>query len=278
VLYSGTGEITMVWSAVMGTGLEQAGRMMIGVTGAWHRPVHDAEPIVAVGGDGEGIRGGRGPVVVLGGLGETDPCLKPMVRWLERLGYDVTGYTLRAGMGCSQRTVDSLERRIRILADGAGEPVRIVGHSRGGQFGRAVGVQAPDVVGQLVTLGTPFDLWGGLTPPMTAMAWGLAAAGSAGVPGLLGLACLVGGCCRDFRASLRAAWPDDVPFTSIYSRSDGAVPWRSAHDPYADNVVVRGGHVSLLCSAAAQRAVADALARVGRQAGPGIATPGVAVA
>lgn len=253
----------MVWSAVMGNGLEQAGRMAIGVIGAWHRPVHDAEPIVAVGGDGDGIPGGRGPVVLLGGLGETDPCMKPMMRWLERLGYDVTAYTLRAGMGCSQRTVDSLERRIRILADGAGEPVRVVGHSRGGQFGRAVGTQAPDVVSQLVTLGTPFDFWGGLTPPMAAMAWGLATAGSAGVPGLLRLGCLLGACCQDFRAAMRDPWPADIPFTSIYSRTDAAVPWRSSHDPQAENVVVRGGHVSLLCSASAQRAVAAALAGAG---------------
>ena len=36
----------------------------------------------------------------------------------------------------------------------------------------------------------------------------------------------------------------------------------------ADNVVVRGGHVSLLCSASAQRAVAAALARTGERPAP----------
>lgn len=249
----------MMWDSLIGASLEQAGRATMGVVGAWHRGVREAEAIALADAGGPQWSGGRGPVVLLGGLGETGPCLVPMVRWLERLGYDVTPYALRAGMGCSQRTVDSLARRVQIVADAAGEPVRIVGHSRGGQFGRAVGVQAPEAVAQLVTLGTPFDFWGGLTPPMAAMAWGLAAAGSVGVPGLLGLGCLIGACCRDFRASLRAEWPSDVPFTSIYSRTDGAVPWRSSHDPYAANVVVRGGHVSLLCSAAAQRAVASAL-------------------
>ena len=153
-----------------------------------------------------------------------------------------------------------ITRRVRELADEAGQPVRVVGHSRGGQFGRAVGVEAPEAVSHLVTIGTPFDLWG-LTPIMAATAWALGAAGSAGVPGLYGLGCLVGSCCAAFRRALRAPWPDDVPFTSIYSRSDGAVPWRSSHDPSAHNVEVSHGHVAQLTSAATQRAVGAALAR-----------------
>lgn len=253
----------MMWDSLVGAGLEQAGRTMIGLVGAWHRGVGEDEAIELADVGGRDWSGGRGPVVLLGGLGETDPCLVPMVRFLERLGYDVTPYALRAGMGCSQRTVDSLTRRVQILSDAYGEPVSIVGHSRGGQFGRAIAVQSPGSVERLVTLGTPFDLWGGLTPPMATMAWGLATAGSLGVPGLLRLGCLMGACCRDFRGSLRGSWPTEVPFTSIYSRTDGAVPWRSSHDPAAHNVVVRGGHVSLLCSAAAQRAVAAALAGQG---------------
>lgn len=245
----------MWWNSMVGLGLEHAGRVTVGLSGLWHSPVR-AAPFAA---DGSEPRG-SGPVVLLGGLGETRPCLAPMVAWLERLGYDVTAYTIQAGMGCSQRTVDSLTRRVQAIADEAGQPVRIVGHSRGGQFGRAIGNRLPESVSHLVTLGTPFDRFG-LTPPMAAVAWGLATMGSTtGIPGLLGLGCLLGTCCREFRAGLRDPWPADRSFTSIYSRTDAAVPWRSSHDAHAENVVVRGGHVSLLTSAAAQRAVARALA------------------
>ena len=250
----------MWWNQVVGLGLAHAGRATIGLTGPRHRSVGEAEAAE---------HPGDGPVVLLGGLGETRPCLEPMTLWLTRLGYDVTPYTLGAGMGCAQRTVTSLTRRVRDLADDAGRPVRLVGHSRGGQFARAVGTEAPDSVSHLVTIGTPFDLWG-ITPPMTALAWGLAAAGTAGVPGLYRLGCLVGGCCARFRDSLRAPWPQDIPFTSIYCRSDSAVPWRSSHDPYARNVVVPCGHIAQLTSAATQRAVGHALART--------ATEGTAVA
>ena len=241
----------MWWNSVVGLGLEQAGRATIGLTGLRHRSVGTREAVE---------HPGEGPVVLLGGLGETRPCLEPMSLWLTRLGYDVTPYTIAAGMGCSQRTVTSLTRRVRELADRAGQPVRLVGHSRGGQFARAVGVDAPDAVSHLVTIGTPFDLWG-LTPPMAAAAWGLAAAGTAGVPGLYRLGCFVGRCCQRFRAALRAPWPEDLPFTSIYSRTDAAVPWRASHDPHAHNVVVRNGHIAQLTSAVTQRAVGEALAR-----------------
>ncbi|MCD2194506.1 alpha/beta hydrolase [Actinomycetospora endophytica] len=241
----------MWWNSVVGLGLEQAGRATIGLSGLRHRSVGTQEAV---------DHPGEGPVVLLGGLGETRPCLEPMTLWLTRLGYDVTPYTIAAGMGCSQRTVTSLTRRVRELADQAGQPVRLVGHSRGGQFGRAVGVEAPEAVSHLVTIGTPFDLWG-LSPLMTFTAWALGAAGTVGVPGLFGLNCLVGHCCAGFRDALRAPWPEDLPFTSIYSRSDGAVPWRSSHDPYAQNVEVSHGHVAQLTSAATQRAVGAALAR-----------------
>ena len=238
------------WNAMVGTGLACAGRTAIGLTALAYRSVAETEPVT---------HPGRGHVVLLGGLGETTPCLAPMGRWLTRIGYDVTPYTLGAGMGCAQRTVDSLVRRVERIADETGEPVRIVGHSRGGQFGRAIGTAAPELVGQLITIGTPFDR-DGLTAPMAAVAWSLAAAGTAGVPGLLGLGCFVGKCCAGFRDTLRAPWPSEIGFTSIYSHTDGAVPWQSSHDPYAENVVVAGNHVAQLTSAEIQRAVAQALA------------------
>lgn len=243
----------MWWNSMVGLGLEQAGRATLGVTGLRYRSVGTAEAVE---------HPGEGPVVLVGGLCETRPCLEPMSRWLTRLGYDVTSYTLGAGMGCAQRTVTSLVRRVREIADDTGRPVRLVGHSRGGQLARAVGLEAPDAVSHLVTIGTPFDLWG-ITPHMSAIVWGLAAAGTAGVPGLYRLGCLVGSCCARFRATLRSPWPADLPFTSIYSRSDGAVPWRSSHDPYAHNVVVDSGHVAQLTAASTQRAVGEALARSG---------------
>lgn len=43
-------------------------------------------------------------------------------------------------------------------------------------------------------------------------------------------------------------FPDDIPMTSVYSRSDGIVPWRASvlpAGPRRENVEVRGSHLGL---------------------------------
>jgi len=243
------------WNDLLETGLQQAARAVLGLescrtalTGRGARTD-----------DHGGVRG-RGPVVLLGGLGETAPLLVPMTRHLEELGYRVTPLTVGAGLDCGARTADEVAGRVARIADEAGEPVRLVGHSRGGMIARAVGRRSPQQVAALVTLGSPFDP-GGLRLPMMGLFWGLAAVGTLGIPGLYGLGCLVGECCLEFRDAQRAPWPPDIPFTSIYSRRDLAVPWRSSTDPFALNIEVGGSHLAMMTSTTAHQAVAEALAR-----------------
>lgn len=205
---------------------------------------------------------GQGPVVLVGGYATTDPVLAPMAGWLDHLGYDVVAFTTGSGIGCADRAADALATRLREVAAAAGgAPVRLVGHSRGGQFARvAAGRVHDDVnVDGLVTLGTPFDPIGGRWPVLAHVS-AAAVAGSLGVPGLLTWGCLYGRCCAQYRKETRAPWPVEVPFTSIYSRRDAAVPTSSSIDPHAHNVEIDGGHLSLLTSPAAFAATADALA------------------
>jgi pimeloyl-ACP methyl ester carboxylesterase len=197
---------------------------------------------------------GRGPVVLVGGVGTTDSGLGAMRAWLERLGYDVVLHTVGIGTGCGGRSVARLCRLVERVDDGAG--VRLVGHSRGGQFARAA-VAAGAPVRALVTLGAPFDLVR-MSPPLLALGVFVSTAGSLGFPGLATLGCLRGSCCADFRAGLRAPVP--APFTSVFTRGDRVVPWRSSVDDGADNVEVSGGHLGLLDRPDALRAVARGLA------------------
>ncbi|MBC3191070.1 hypothetical protein H7X46_08340 [Pseudonocardia sp. C8] len=200
------------------------------------------------------------PVLLVGGFATTPPLLGPMARWLSALGYAPTPVAIGAGLDCGQRSVDALTERVRERADRTGRPVRLLGHSRGGQFARAAGARTPGHVAGLVTLGTPFDLYGLAVPTMGAMAT-VAVAGTIGLPRLARLSCLFGECCRRFRSELRAPWPDGTPFTSIYSRADRVVPARASIDPSASNVEVPGTHNGLLLGRTAHRAIAEALAR-----------------
>lgn len=205
---------------------------------------------------------GRGPVVLVGGFCTTEDVLAPMRDWLGRLGYTVLTHTEDAGMGCGARSAEAVAATVRRAADrdrrGAG--VALVGYSRGGQFARVTAADPTLPVRALVTLGTPFDLFR-LGLPVLVPALLVAAAGTLGAAGLATGSCLFGACCATYRAGLRG--PVRVPFTSVYSRGDGMVPWRASLDPVATNVEVGGSHLDLLETRPARHAVAEALARTG---------------
>lgn len=211
-------------------------------------------------GPGGGDPRGRGPVVLVGGFCTTDRVLEPMRCRLQHLGYDVLTHTLNGGMGCGSASVEQLRETVRRAArlDRHGDGVHVVGYSRGGQFARILAADPGSGVRSLVTLGSPFDLYR-LGPVVVVPALAVVAAGTLGLPNMASSACLLGACCAEYRQRLRDPLP--VPFTSIYSRGDRLVPWRSSVDDSADNVELEGSHLDLVESVAARSAVARALAR-----------------
>ncbi|MGH2947798.1 MAG: hypothetical protein ACRDPC_16355, partial [Solirubrobacteraceae bacterium] len=73
--------------------------------------------------------------------------------------------------------------------------------------------------------------------------------------------CMTEACGCAFTTAYRADFPEDVRLTSIYSKGDGMVRWRSCVVPYADNVEVSGSHVGLAWNRKAYGAIAAALVR-----------------
>lgn len=199
---------------------------------------------------------GAGSVVLVGGFCTTDLTLEPLRQSLGRLGYTVTTYTAGTGMGCGRRSVQGLAEVVRAVADADGAPVRLLGYSRGGQFARVLAADPTMPVRSLVTLGTPFDVYG-ISLPLRVQAAALAVAGTIGVPGLFTLSCFLGSCCTRFHDGLRAV--PEMPFTAIYSRDDRLVRWRACVDPAARTVEVPGSHLGLLVDREPLRAVAEAL-------------------
>ena len=72
--------------------------------------------------------------------------------------------------------------------------------------------------------------------------------------------CLTATCDCPFVRDYTAPFPDSVPLTSVWSKGDGVVRWRSCIVPYARSVQVRGSHIGLAFNRHAYRAVAEALA------------------
>ena len=214
---------------------------------------------------GEGVKSGGGqPVLLLPGFLAGDDSLGLMTRWLRRTGYHTRSAAMRANIDCSTRAVDRLAARAEELAERHGRRVVLIGQSRGGTFARVMAVRRPDLVAGIVTLGSPLTASFDLHPAVRWQIRLIGALGTVGAPGMFGFNCIKGDCCGPFWADLRAPFPDDVGFVSIYSKSDGVVRWRSCLDSAAKHVEVRASHCGMAVNPGAYRAIATALARFAR--------------
>jgi hypothetical protein len=72
--------------------------------------------------------------------------------------------------------------------------------------------------------------------------------------------CFTSGCGCEFSHHYRAAFPESIPLTSIFSKGDGVVRWQACVVSYARCVEVTGSHVGLAVNRKAYRALAEALA------------------
>jgi pimeloyl-ACP methyl ester carboxylesterase len=210
---------------------------------------------------GEGVAAGDGrPVLLVCGFLAGDPSLTTMARWLSRMGHRPVRAGLRWNVDCTGETVDRLERRAEELAARAGRRIAVVGQSRGGSCARALAVRRPDLVESVVTLGSPLRNQLDIHPGVWAQVHLLGLLGTLGVPGLLRASCAGGTCCARVTGELDAPLPAEVAMTSIYSRTDGVVRWRSCLDDDAEQVEVDASHIGMAVSAPVYRAVARALA------------------
>jgi pimeloyl-ACP methyl ester carboxylesterase len=167
---------------------------------------------------------------------------------------------MRANVDCTTRALDRLEGELERLAERDGTKVAVVGQSRGGAMARLLAVRRPDLVRSIVCLGSPLTDQLAVHPLVRAQVTAVGFLGTIGVPGLFGRGCLAGDCCAGTRDLAEAPFPEGVEFTSVYSRTDGIVDWRSCLDPAARHVEVRASHVGMAVNAEVFRAVGEALA------------------
>jgi triacylglycerol lipase len=210
---------------------------------------------------GHGLRDGRGrPVLLIPGFLAGDGSLSVMGTWLRRAGYRPRGAGIVANVDCSAAAMRRLEPRLEALVERHGQPAAIVGQSRGGSLARVLAQRRPDLVGGIVTLGSPLQDTLAIHPLVRLQVEGIAALGRLGAPGFFKRSCLDGECCEGFWADLAEPLPAGIGSVSIYSRSDGVVDWRACVDPAADaNVEIAASHCGMAVSPAAYRAVAAAL-------------------
>ncbi|HEX8159834.1 MAG TPA: alpha/beta fold hydrolase [Solirubrobacteraceae bacterium] len=211
-------------------------------------------------------RGPRGPVVLVPGLLAGDALFSRLHAYLQNAGHDVHGAAIACNVDCSEVAARRLLERVAEVSERYGEPVTLVGHSRGGLLARVVSQRRPDLVAGVVTLGSPYRDQLAVHPLLWAQIMAVAALGSIGVPGLLNVGCAIGPCCEAFRRDLAAPLPAGVATVSVFSRRDGVVDWRACIDEHADNVEVRATHCGMLFDPGTCAEVADAAARFAQAA------------
>jgi pimeloyl-ACP methyl ester carboxylesterase len=209
---------------------------------------------------GEDVQPGDGtPVLLIPGFLAGDISLSVMAQWLKRTGYRPCRAGIRANVDCTTRSVERLEEQVDRLVRRYDRPVTVIGQSRGGSMARILAVRRPDLIDRIVCLGSPLVDQFAVHPFVRLQVHAVALLGSLGLGGLLSRGCL-DGCCAQANAELVGPFPDGVRFTSIYSRSDGVVDWRSCLDPGARHVEVRSTHMGMSVNAAVFEVVAAALA------------------
>jgi pimeloyl-ACP methyl ester carboxylesterase len=193
-------------------------------------------------------KGDGHPVLVLPGLVASDTSTRPLRSFLKSRGYDVSGWRQGRNLGLREGVQHAMIDLVQELNDTHGRKVSIVGWSLGGVYARDLALQAPEMVRCVVTLGSPF-------------------ANDVRATNATRLYEALSGEAVEDNSELRQAIAGDlpVPATSIYSRSDGIVNWRTCllrPSDTAENIEVHlASHVGLGVNPAALWAVADRLAQ-----------------
>ncbi len=201
------------------------------------------------------------PVVLVPGFMAGDTTLLLMSRHLRRLGYRTYRSTMHANVGCTQEASYALERRVEAITIRRERKVTIIGHSLGGLLARGIAARRPDLVDGIITMGSPMLAPGAVHPVLAFDLALVIALRRAGLGSMMGEDCTSGDCARLSWEQAQAPLAGGVGFTSIFSRRDGVVDWRSCLDPAAHTVEVRTSHLGMAFDPVVLDAVAGELAQ-----------------
>jgi pimeloyl-ACP methyl ester carboxylesterase len=209
---------------------------------------------------GRGVARGDGrAALLLPGLLAGDYTLAPLSVWLRRVGYRPATAGFLLNVDCSERALVHVARRASSLAARSGRRIAVIGHSRGGHYARALAVRHPELVSHAISVGGGLVAQQAVSAPTQAAVAAVRAVHRHTTDRRRQRGCLSEGCTCQFGVDYRAALPDSVLLTSIYSRQDGVVQWQSCVADDATCVEVTGSHVGLIYNRAVYRAIAAAL-------------------
>ena len=191
------------------------------------------------------------PVVVCPGFLTSDSATSFLRRFIRSKGYSVYGWNLGRNLGPetaglnSERLADWVENVYRQH----NRRVSLVGWSLGGVMARELAKRMPDMVRQVITLGSP--LRGDPDSTSISLIFKMISTTKLDAPEM-----------QEILSLLRHP-PEETPSTAIFTKTDGIVPWRGCIEPEAemtDNVEVYASNCGLGVNPFVFFAIADRLA------------------
>ncbi|MGH9343568.1 MAG: esterase/lipase family protein [Terriglobia bacterium] len=206
---------------------------------------------------GSGVPHGNGePVLLIPGFFAGDWSMAPMARWLKRIGYRPYHSGINLNLGCPREKAERLHWRVKAIADETGMALTVIGHSLGGVLARSINASMPAMIEQVIALASPVhNEWDAINrevrPVMRIITgWWQHLAGAS--------ACGTMDCKCGFASTLHGR--PGAAFTSIYTREDEVVDWRTCVG-VGLGYEVSGRHFGLVVNREVYRIVARVLAR-----------------
>jgi pimeloyl-ACP methyl ester carboxylesterase len=208
---------------------------------------------------GRGVPHGDGrPVLLVPGFLSGDWSLRVLHSWLGRVGYTAHLSGILFNVQYSEHLVARLRHRVANIENQSGSRVSVVGHSRGGLLAKVLAQRRPQSIEQVIALGSPLADFTDVAAVTQAAVGVVRAANEIGFG-------------RRFNPEGRFLHdllePPAVPTTSIYTRSDDVVNFRSCLRPDIPSIAVWGSHNGLVINPEVYRLLGRLLARPRRPSG-----------
>ncbi len=196
-------------------------------------------------------------ILLIPGFLAGDATLYPFADWLRARGHQVYFSGILANADCPVRALERLGRILQDRAARSGGRMVLIGHSLGGIYARELARRFPELIDQIILLGSPLHDPHKHANPFVKMLASFTVriheSGCQCPPDRLATVCGVHG----------AEPPPGVRETLIYSKSDGVVDWESCieHGDGIEAVEVRSTHCGIPYNMDALRIIRERIER-----------------
>lgn len=192
------------------------------------------------------------PVMTLPGYRSDDGAMRALRRYLRHWGYKAYPWGLGVNLGVGYQRLDyeaRLKERLEEVVDRDGQPLSLIGWSQGGVIAREIAKDRPDLVRQIITLGSPIAD----APEATTLFRIFRRTSAEEMSSEL----------MSFLREVSTPLPD-VRCICIYSATDGIVSPEIARDlvsPNVENIRVNSSHLGMAVNPYVLYVIADRLSQ-----------------